>query len=137
VVQLNGILESAIYVSDMERAQRFYEGVMGLNPIFADHRLTAYDAGGKSVLLVFLRGASATSSALAGGVIPGHDGAGPLHFAFAIDTGELGPWEDRLKAHGVAIEGRMDWPRGGKSLYFRDPDGHLVELATPGLWPVY
>jgi catechol 2,3-dioxygenase-like lactoylglutathione lyase family enzyme len=37
----------------------------------------------------------------------------------------------------VSIEGEMKWPRGGTSLYFRDPDGHLVELATPGLWSIY
>ena len=40
-------------------------------------------------------------------------------------------------AHQVEIEGRTDWPRGGHSIYFRDPDGHLLELATPGLWTVY
>jgi catechol 2,3-dioxygenase-like lactoylglutathione lyase family enzyme len=36
---------------------------------------------------------------------------------------------------GIAIEGRTNWRRGGISIYFRDPDGHLLELATPGLWP--
>jgi catechol 2,3-dioxygenase-like lactoylglutathione lyase family enzyme len=71
-----------------------------------------------------------------GGVIPGHDGAGSLHYAFAIGAEELAAWKERLNAHGIPIEGCMDWPRGGKSIYFRDPDGHLVELATPGLWPI-
>jgi len=37
----------------------------------------------------------------------------------------------------LAIEGRTDWSRGGHSIYFRDPDGHLLELATPGLWAIY
>ena len=32
---------------------------------------------------------------------------------------------------------RTSWSRGGRSIYFRDPDGHLLELATPGLWAVY
>ncbi len=36
-----------------------------------------------------------------------------------------------------AIEGATSWSRGGRSIYFRDPDGHLLELATPGLWSVY
>jgi catechol 2,3-dioxygenase-like lactoylglutathione lyase family enzyme len=137
VARLDGILETAIYVDDMEEARRFYEEVMGLKPMFADRRLTAYSAGGRSVLLLFKRGASREEARLPGGTIPGHDGAGPLHFAFAIAAEELRPWEERLSAHGVAIEGRVDWPRGGKSIYFRDPGGHLVELATPGLWPVY
>jgi catechol 2,3-dioxygenase-like lactoylglutathione lyase family enzyme len=137
VVHLNGILESSIYAADMERAKRFYENVMGLIPIFSDQRLTAYDVAGRNVLLVFQRGGSIEPSIIPGGTIPGHDGAGPLHFAFAIDVDQLKSWEERLAAHGIAIEGRMEWPRGGKSIYFRDPDGHLVELATPGLWPIY
>ena len=121
----------------MERAKRFYEEVMGLKPMFTDGRLTAYDAGARSVLLLFKRGASVETATTPRGTIPGHDGSGPLHLAFAIDADQLAAWEERLKVHGVEIEGRMDWPRGGTSIYFRDPDGHLIELATPGLWPVY
>ena len=45
--------------------------------------------------------------------------------------------QGRLKAEDIAIEGRTKWPPGGESIYFRDPDGHLLELATPGLWPGY
>ncbi len=110
---------------------------MGLRPMFADWRLIAYDVAGRSVLLVFKRGASVQGATLPGGTIPGHDGHGPLHLAFAIDASALDEWEERLKLYGVEIEGRTRWPRGGKSIYFRDPDGHLIELATPGLWPTY
>jgi catechol 2,3-dioxygenase-like lactoylglutathione lyase family enzyme len=135
--ELNGILETAIYVADMDRADRFYQDIMGLKPMFADNRLIAYDAGGRSVLLVFKRGGSIHPATLPGGVIPGHDGSGPLHYAFAVAPDQLPAWEKQLADHGIAIEARMDWPRGGKSVYFRDPDGHVLELATPGLWPTY
>jgi catechol 2,3-dioxygenase-like lactoylglutathione lyase family enzyme len=64
-------------------------------------------------------------------------GHGPLHIAFAITAEALPEWEQRLGRSGVPIEGRTDWPRGGRSIYFRDPDGHLLELATPGLWATY
>ena len=67
----------------------------------------------------------------------GHDGSGPLDVAFAIAREELGAWEQRLTSRQIEIEGRTNWPRGGHSIYFRDPDGHLLELATPGLWTVY
>lgn len=137
VAKLSGIIETAIYTDDMERAKRFYEEAMGLKPMFADHRLTAYDVAGRSVLLVFKRGASMQPAVMPGGTIPGHDGAGPLHLAFAIDADQLEAWEERLRMHGIEIEGRTTWQRGGKSVYFRDPDGHLLELATPGLWPIY
>jgi catechol 2,3-dioxygenase-like lactoylglutathione lyase family enzyme len=137
VPKLNGILETAVYVDDMARARQFYEETMGLRPMFQDGRLIAYDVAGRSVLLVFKRGASVQAATLPGGTIPGHDGQGPLHLAFAIDASALDEWEEKLKAYGVEIEGRTGWPRGGKSIYFRDPDGHLIELATPGLWPTY
>jgi catechol 2,3-dioxygenase-like lactoylglutathione lyase family enzyme len=137
VPRLDGVLETALYVDDLERAAKFYESVLGLKPLVSDNRFRAYGGGGKSVLLLFKRGATLETVRLPGGTIPPHDGHGPLHMAFAVSVDELDAWEKQLASHNVAIEGRTDWPKGGKSIYFRDPDGHLLELATPGLWAVY
>jgi catechol 2,3-dioxygenase-like lactoylglutathione lyase family enzyme len=134
---LLGVLETVLYVDDFERACPFYELTLGLNSIYRDQRLCAYDVGGRNVLLLFLRGHSLQTVRLPGGTIPPHDGHGPVHIAFSIGTDELAAWEARLAEANVAIEGRTKWSRGGTSIYFRDPDGHLVELATPGLWPGY
>jgi catechol 2,3-dioxygenase-like lactoylglutathione lyase family enzyme len=135
--KLGGVIETALYVDDLDRARRFYEGVLGLTALTGDLRFLAYDIGGRSVLLVFRRGATLETVKLPGGTIPPHDGHGPLHVAFAVAADDLPEWERNLTAQGVAIEGRTDWPRGGHSIYFRDPDGHLIELATPGLWAIY
>lgn len=135
--RLNGVLESALYVDDLERGRSFYRDVLGLAELFADPRMCAFDAGNRTILLLFLRGATLKTVELPGGTIPPHDGHGPLHLAFAIAREELADWEARLAAQGIPIEGRTDWPRGGHSIYFRDPAGHLVELATPGLWTTY
>jgi catechol-2,3-dioxygenase len=134
---LLGVLETVLYVEEFERACPFYEQLFGLNSIYRDQRLCAYDVGGHNVLLLFLRGRSLETVHMPGGTIPPHDGQGPVHIAFSIAGNELAAWEARLAKANVAIEGRIKWPRGGESLYFRDPDGHLVELATPGLWPGY
>jgi catechol 2,3-dioxygenase-like lactoylglutathione lyase family enzyme len=131
------VLETALYVDDLGRATRFYHDLFGFTALFHDERLCAYDIGGKSVLLLFKRGSTLETVHLPGGVIPPHDGAGPLHVAFAIGAEALTDWESRLAEKGVAVEGRTDWPKGGSSLYFRDPDGHLLELATPGIWRTY
>lgn len=133
---LNCVLETALYVDDLDRAAAFYEGVMGLDRVlYADDRMRAYDVNGRSVLLLFVRGGTTEPVRTPGGVIPPHDGSGRLHMAFAIDPDALDPWREKLAAEGIAIEGRSDWKRGGHSLYFRDPDGNLLELATsPGLW---
>jgi catechol 2,3-dioxygenase-like lactoylglutathione lyase family enzyme len=135
--RLARVLETALYVDDLERAARFYEEILDLRPLTADARLRAYDVGGASVLLLFRRGSTLATVHLPGGVIPPHDGSGPVHVAFAVSAEDLAVWEQRLRRQAVAVEGRTDWPRGGKSLYFRDPDGHLLELATPGVWQTY
>jgi catechol 2,3-dioxygenase-like lactoylglutathione lyase family enzyme len=132
---LKGVLETALYVDDLARARAFYEELFGLEPVFADERLCAFEIAAASVLLLFPRGKTLETVVMPGGTIPPHDGHGPLHVAFAIGADDLADWERRLEAQGVAIEGRTVWPRGGTSLYLRDPDGHLLELATPGLWP--
>ena len=135
--KLDGILETAIHTEDMARSRAFYEGVLGLASIYSDDRLSAYAVAGRDVLLVFRKGATGQTVTLSGGTIPGHGGDGALHVAFAIGKDELSHWESHLASYGVVIEGRNDWERGGRSIYFRDPDGHLLELATPGLWSVY
>ena len=135
--RLNGVIETALYVDDLDRAARFYEAVLGLPVLTADGRFRAYDVGSRSVLLLFQRGATLETVRLPGGTIPPHDGHGPLHVAFAIGADDLARWEQRLKRGGIAVEGRTAWPRGGQSLYIRDPDEHLLEFATPGLWRIY
>ena len=136
-MQLDRVLETCLYVDDLDRAARFYEQVLELKLLTSDSRFRAYDVGGKSVLLLFRRGATLETVRMPGGTIPPHDGHGPLHIAFAVGTDELAQWEERLQERGIEIEGRTTWTRGGHSIYFRDPDGHLLELATPGLWATY
>ena len=135
--RLNGLLETALYVEHLDRAARFYEDVLGLPTLTEDGRFKAYDVAGRSVLLLFKRGATLETVKLPGGTIPPHDGEGPVHIAFAVSAEDLPAWERALADHGIAIEGRTRWQRGGESIYFRDPDGHLLELATPGLWATY
>jgi catechol 2,3-dioxygenase-like lactoylglutathione lyase family enzyme len=137
VPRVRRVLETALYVDDLERAQQFYELVLGLSVMSRGDRLVALDAGEGTVLLLFRRGTTGDGASFPGGWIPPHDGGGSSHFALAIDTEELRAWRDRLAEHGVEIESEVQWDRRGTSLYFRDPDGHSVELATPGVWPVY
>jgi catechol 2,3-dioxygenase-like lactoylglutathione lyase family enzyme len=135
---LNSVLETSLYVDDLDRASRFYEDLFGLSRIIeGDARIRAYSVGGKNVLLLFKRGASNRAMESPSGKMGPHDGSGPLHVAFSISIEDLSGWEKVLADRGIAVESRVQWPRGGTSLYFRDPDNHLVELATPGVWTIY
>jgi catechol 2,3-dioxygenase-like lactoylglutathione lyase family enzyme len=82
------------------------------------------------VLLLFKKGGSRT-------IQSPHDGEGELHIAFAIPSAELANWEQWLQTKRIEVEEKRMWDLGGWSLYFRDPDRHLIELATPGVWSVY
>ena len=135
--QLGGVLETAVYVDDLGRSTAFFSDVLGLRAMFSSDRLTAFDAGRNTVLLVFARGASIDDMTSKGGTIPGHDGSGPLHMAFAITSDSYDKWRTHLIHHDVPIRSEVHWPAGGRSLYFEDPDGHVLELATPGLWQNY
>jgi catechol 2,3-dioxygenase-like lactoylglutathione lyase family enzyme len=134
---LTGVIETALYVDDLARAIAFYRDILGLAALNQDARFAAFDVGGRSVLLLFKRGATLETVHLPGGTIPPHDGHGPLHIAFSVTSDELKEWETRLAEEGVAIKARTAWPRGGHSIYFRDPDNHLLELVTPGVWAIY
>jgi catechol 2,3-dioxygenase-like lactoylglutathione lyase family enzyme len=126
-----GLLESSLYVNDVASSARFYEHIFGFHIIndFGE-RGCAMQAGKRQVLLLFKKGGSR--------LIPTpHDGDGELHVAFAIPASELANWEAWLEENGIAVEEKITWELGGQSLYFRDPDRHLIEIATPGVWSIY
>ena len=128
---LNGIVETALYVTDLRRSRDFYERVFGFVAVGEGERLTALAIRPGQVLLLCLKGASASLGVTA------HDASGQIHLAFAVGVNELPEWERQLAEMQVDVVHRRRWPRGGESVYFRDPDGHLLELATPGVWSNY
>lgn len=131
--RVHGIVETSLYVASAARSAEFYQRVFGFEIIDRDGawlddntRLCAMRAGDRSVLLLFKRGAT-----------PDTDATGSIHIAFAIPRAELEAWERWLREQDIAIEERRQWKYGGEALYFRDPDGHLLEVVTPGVWTIY
>jgi len=126
-----GPLESSLYVADVAHSAEFYRRIFRFR-IISDfgERGCALQAGDHQVLLLFKKGGSR-------GIPSPHDGDGELHLAFAIPDGESERWEAWLAENGVAVEEKRKWELGGQSLYFRDPDRHLIEVATPGVWSIY
>lgn len=128
------LAESALYVDDLDRAVAFYTSLFELPVLVRDDRFCVLRITAQQVLLLFRRGASLQPTTLPGGTVPAHDGNGPLHICFGIAADTVADWEERLSALHIAVESRVRWPSGAISLYFRDPDQHAVELATPGVF---
>ncbi|MCP4383828.1 MAG: glyoxalase [Hyphomicrobiales bacterium] len=135
--KIDGVLETCLYVDDMAKTHAFFVRVFGFEAMIVEDRIVALDVGPRQVLILFARGGTVAPVPVAGSFIPPHDADGPQHFAFAIGADAYEEWKQHLSAQGVAIESEVIWPQGGRSLYFRDPDGHLGELATPGIWSNY
>ena len=123
------LVEAGIYADDLEKADAFYQEVLGLEMLTKEPGRHVFFRVGESVLLIFRAKETAK-----GGMLPPHGATGAGHFALGIPTESLDEWKNHLHVQGIEIEKEVEWPRGGKSLYFRDPAGNSVELVTRGLW---
>lgn len=129
VPTITGVIETGLYIDDMQRSVEFYTRLCNFPILLASERITSLRVRPGQVLLLFARGQAAALDDLPS-KIPPHDGSGQQHIAFGISPDELDLWRDTLEQQGIEIESAVDWPPGGQSLYFRDPDGHSVELKT-------
>ena len=129
-----GILETVLYAKDLEATEAFYREVLGLEP-FAKlgGRHLFYRCGGQ-VFLIFNPDATEVAPAPDALPVPPHGARGPGHICFRATAAEIDAWVERLRAKGVAVESDFEWPRGGRSIYFRDPAGNCLEFAEPRIW---
>lgn len=130
MLKCSGIVETALYVEDMQQSVTFYARVLGFPTLFASDRITALRVAPGQVLLIMKHGASSEPSVMSYGVIPPSDAMGQQHVAFGVRADQLGEWRATLQHHGIGIESAVEWPEGGQSLYFRDPDHHCIEVKT-------
>jgi len=135
--KLNGLLETVLFVEDLSRASAFYEKVLGLQKFQGDKRGCGFVVVPGQLLLVVEHGTTREPRTTPGGIVPPCGASGSMHVAFSISESALDTWRHWLNSHGVEVLSEVTWERGGRSLYFRDPDGHVLELATPGVWEVY
>lgn len=130
-----GILESALYVDDLDAAEAFYGGVLGLSRITRAERRHVFFRCGGGVLLLFIAEATEIPPALDARLpVPPHGSRGPGHLCFRAEGEEIERWKTHLAAQGIDIEADFLWPSGGRSIYFRDPAGNSLEFAEPGIW---
>ena len=124
------ILETCLYVDDLNAAEKFYRRILGVESFSRVNNRHVFFRCGESMLLLFNPLETAKSS----GDVPTHGAHGPGHVAFAIAPNQIDLCRRQLQENGIAIETEITWPSGGRSIYFRDPAGNSVELATAQVW---
>jgi catechol 2,3-dioxygenase-like lactoylglutathione lyase family enzyme len=136
-VSIDGVLETCLYARDLDAAERFYGGVLELTVVSRAAERHVFFRCGAAMLLVFDPERTASSPGQVGGAsVPAHGARGRGHVCFRVTAGELDAWRERLECAGVAIEAAIEWPRGGSSLYVRDPAGNSVEFAPASIWSI-
>ena len=128
------VLETALYASDLDAAEKFYGTLLGLEKMQRVGNRHVFFRVGTSVLLIFNPDETVIPSSNPALPIPTHGAHGPGHMCFAMEREEIALIRARLIAAGVAVDSEFDWPNGAHSLYVRDPAGNSVEFAEPGLW---
>jgi catechol 2,3-dioxygenase-like lactoylglutathione lyase family enzyme len=132
---ISHVLEACLYATDLDAAERFYVDVLGLERYSSVRGRHVFFRCGTGMFLVFNPARTSTEPSLVNGAsVPAHGALGPGHVAFSVPDADIPTWRVRLEAAGVPIESEVTWPRGGRSLYIRDPAGNCVELASPKLW---
>jgi catechol 2,3-dioxygenase-like lactoylglutathione lyase family enzyme len=129
-MKVQQVLETCLYVDDLSRAERFYCEVLGLALESRQEGRHVFLQCGQQMVLLFNPLASRESAEH----FPPHGCFGSGHVAFGVQEADLPVWTQWLEQHAVAIEKIIDWPEGGRSIYFRDPAGNSLELATPRIW---
>jgi glyoxylase I family protein len=131
-LRLQGLHHLTAICTDLGRTTAFYRDVLGLTLVQEGHNADDPDArhfwfgdatGSPGTLVSFME-----YPAMEAGKV----GTGSTHhFAFAVGSGaELEAWRDHLLSRDVQCTDVFE--RGGlRSIYLRDPDGHIVEIATP------
>lgn len=130
-----GVLETILYAEDLDAAERFYSGVLGLSLKSKLKGRQVFFRCGEQMLLIFNHKATRIPPGEDARLpVPPHGAVGPGHVCFRASADEIVRWKDHLQRHGVAIEADFEWPQGGRSIYFRDPAGNCLEFAEPKIW---
>lgn len=131
----SAILESALYVDNLDAAEAFYRDVIGLPLLTRVEGRHVFFRCGAGVLLLFDAEATKVPPPPDARLpVPPHGASGQGHLCFAATADEIADWKSRLEDRGIAIEADFAWPNGGRSIYFRDPSGNSIEFAEPRIW---
>ncbi|MNH86251.1 Glyoxalase-like domain protein [compost metagenome] len=131
---IDGILETALYTDDLDAAEAFYGGVLGLEKILRAGNRHLFFRCGDMILLIFDPKETVKPPSSDALPVPPHGATGPGHLCFRMRAEAIDRMVEKLNKAGIVIESDFRWPNGARSIYFRDPAGNSLECAEPMLW---
>ena len=126
---LSRVLETVLYFTNQQRTAEFYTDVLGMKLLDREPGRSLFFRAGDSIVLLFDAEETAKSVKL-----PPHGATGSIHTCFLVAATDYEPWKIHLGGHGVRVFNEIEWQRG-RSFYFHDPDGNLLEIADADIWP--
>lgn len=130
---LSHIKETCLYIQDTARTRAFYEGLLGIPCIAEVPEQFVFFRLHSDMLLCFIPHFTQNNP-----ILPAHGATGVQHIAFEAASSEAYEhWKNFLLSQGIVIEHEATWGAGKRSFYFRDPDGHSVEITEPDIWAPY
>lgn len=135
-VLIEGILETALYAEDLDAAEHFYGGVLGLKRVLRAGNRHVFFRCGAGILLIFNPAETVKPPPESAPQVPPHGARGAGHACFRVARQHLDAMAESLTGAGIGIESKVTWPNGARSIYFRDPAGNSLECAEPGLWSI-
>jgi catechol 2,3-dioxygenase-like lactoylglutathione lyase family enzyme len=133
-LQTDGVLEAALYVDDLDKAEAFYGDLLGLEEVIRHPPRHIFYRCGGTIVLLFVAEEARKPPGNPAMPVPPHGATGPGHICFSVEAAVLESWAAVLQSAGIAIEADFRWPNGARSVYVRDPAGNSVEFAEPKLW---
>lgn len=131
---IEGILETALYADDLDAAEAFYSGLLGLEKVLRAGNRHVFFRCGPGILLIFNPKETVNPPAADALPVPPHGAIGPGHACFRASGEAIEKIKEKLGNAGIGIESDFRWPNGARSIYFRDPAGNSLECAEAKLW---
>jgi catechol 2,3-dioxygenase-like lactoylglutathione lyase family enzyme len=121
-----GISAITLFVEDLAAARRFYGEAFGLPVHYEDDASVVFNFGNT---LVNLLKASAAPELIEPAAVAPRDGGSRMQLTITVD--DVDALCAQLTERGVGLlNGPMDRPWGIRTASFRDPAGHIWEIAT-------
>ena len=129
MIKTQGVLHFTIPVKDLDRSEKFYKEILGMQRIRRNDHMVFMQAGNDNFVLTYSENP----------IDPNPDNQHDIHSAFRVTPEEYDRAKKFLAERGIPIVKEEDRRKGtfqGRSAYFHDPDRNVIEIMDLQRGPV-